>query len=230
MDFRQAEQVPFREKMARKQTDGGPQGSLRCWLEALPFLWLNCKALNDVACQLLKQQNCWRHSGFHLEIRWNPNDPRLKINYKCRHKLPLIFFYHLWKFMSQEHQARSFPRKKPEAITLKRRCCWPQGKTSDRSWTPFHYVSDSIKQKLNKLKPPPQSINLTGRLLLQLGKSLPCSTTHLWQAAWNNVPFFWNYSLQSVGCECTCSVACRKTVPSLSHFQRCTAPSAVSPH
>lgn len=74
---------------------------------------------------------------------------------------------------------------------------------------PLYCVSVSLKQELNKLKPPPQPVNLTGRLLLQLGKSLLCDIAHLWQAARNNAPFFWNYGLQShswLGVHMQCSL------------------------
>lgn len=95
---------------------------------------------------------------------------------------------------------------------------------------PLYCMSDSSKQKLNKLKPPPQSVNFTGRLLLQLGKSPLYDSAHPWLAKWNNVPFLWNYSLQSVSCECTCSVLCRKTDPSWSRFKDALHPQQCLPH
>lgn len=159
------------------------------------------------------------------EIRWNPNDPKLKDNYKPRYKLPLIC-YHLWKLMCQEPEARSFPREKPEDITLTERILPASGQNF---WhvldTLCTCVSVSSKQELNKLKPPPQPVNLTGRLLLQLGKSLLCGIAHLWQAARNNAPFFWNYSLQShnwLGVHMQCSLQKDRSVSVSLSKTRCT--------
>lgn len=119
----------------------------------------------------------------------NPNDPKLKDNDKPSYKTTCVwvFFNHLLWFICQETiLERSFPREKLEAITDRGDRVGLRAKLLRNLELPLYFVPGSFKPELNKLNPALQPVNLTGRLLLQLGKSLQCDTAHLWWAAGNS--------------------------------------------
>lgn len=91
---------------------------------------------------------------------------------------------------------------------------------------PLYCASVSLNQKLNKLKPPSKPVKLTGRLLPVSAVILPTyGGLHEIMHHFSGI----TASNHTVGWECTCSVLCRKTDPSLSHLQRFTASSGASP-
>lgn len=133
----------------------------------------------------------WTHLGFHLENKKigkvNPNDPKLKDNDKRSFKTTCDFWPSLVVYVPGAYPREKLPKGKAWSHHSDRGDrAGLRAKLLTGLGHPLYFVPGSFKQELNKLKPALQPVNLTGRLLLQLGKSLQCDIAHLRWAAGNS--------------------------------------------